>query len=401
MNKVITINLHGNAYQLEEAGFEALRNYLDRAARQLETNPDKDEIMADIEQAIAEKCRAILGPNKTVVVGREIEKIVEEMGPVEDASVPRDDPAPGGAGARPTAEPDGAAGPKVAGATGTPPGAAKRLYKIRDGAMIAGVCNGLAAYFNIDVTIVRILFVLLTLTYGTGLLLYFLMVIIVPTAGTPAERAAAYGIPATAQEFIRRAREGYYDGMKTFADRQSRREWRRKFKQDMRGWKRSFQREMSENAHQWQGNWQQWAQYPPHWTWPVFGAPFLGLLSAVILVLGIYAIFSLVSHGAVFGLVLPASVPLWVGILFLIVACQILRWPLKVLRHPFLYRGGCGPGQAGPLISLWDSLVWLGFLVLLVWLADRYVPQAHEALQNLPPVLHHAIDSVQQWWDKR
>ena len=53
MNKVITINLHGNAYQLEEAGYDSLRAYLDDAARQLEGNPDKDEIIADIEQAIA------------------------------------------------------------------------------------------------------------------------------------------------------------------------------------------------------------------------------------------------------------------------------------------------------------------------------------------------------------
>ena len=74
---------------------------------------------------------------------------------------------------------------------------------------------------------------------------------------------------------------------------------------------------------------------------------------------------------------------------------------MKVMRHSCYYRGGWGPGPGGPFISLWDSLVWLGFLVLLVWLADHYVPSVHEALQNLPPVLHRAIDAVQQWWDKR
>jgi len=86
MNKVITINLNGNAYQLEEIGYEALRTYLDNAARQLAANPDKDEIITDIEQAIGEKCRALTGPYRTVVLARDIERIIAEMGPVIDGS---------------------------------------------------------------------------------------------------------------------------------------------------------------------------------------------------------------------------------------------------------------------------------------------------------------------------
>src|SRR5262249_48718950 len=61
MQKVITINLNGNAYQLDEAGYEALVAYLDRAERQLRDNPDRAEILADLEQAIAEKCLRYLG----------------------------------------------------------------------------------------------------------------------------------------------------------------------------------------------------------------------------------------------------------------------------------------------------------------------------------------------------
>ncbi len=51
MNKVVTINLNGTAYQLEEAGYEVLRHYLDAAVLSLANNPDKDEIVTDIEQA--------------------------------------------------------------------------------------------------------------------------------------------------------------------------------------------------------------------------------------------------------------------------------------------------------------------------------------------------------------
>ena len=67
MRKVTTINLNNNAYQIDEEGFDALRDYLSAAERNLEGNPDRAEILADLEQAIGDKCRACLGAHKTVV----------------------------------------------------------------------------------------------------------------------------------------------------------------------------------------------------------------------------------------------------------------------------------------------------------------------------------------------
>ena len=58
MNKVVTINLGGTAYQLEEGGYDALRVYLETAGTRLRNNPDRDEILSDIERAIGEKFRA-------------------------------------------------------------------------------------------------------------------------------------------------------------------------------------------------------------------------------------------------------------------------------------------------------------------------------------------------------
>ena len=83
MQKVVGINLNGNAYQLEEPGYEALRAYLERADHRLQSDPDRTEIMADLEQAIAEKCGRYLGANKNVVTAAEIDTIIAEMGPVE------------------------------------------------------------------------------------------------------------------------------------------------------------------------------------------------------------------------------------------------------------------------------------------------------------------------------
>src|SRR5262249_17492416 len=86
MQKVIAINLNGNAYQVEEAGYNALMAYLDAALRQLRDNPDRDEIVPDLEQAVAEKCQRFLGAHKTVVSAAEVDQIIKEMGPVDGAA---------------------------------------------------------------------------------------------------------------------------------------------------------------------------------------------------------------------------------------------------------------------------------------------------------------------------
>jgi len=56
----------------------------------------------------------------------------------------------------------------------------KRLYRSYNDKMIAGVCGGLAAYFNLDPVLVRILFVILLFAFGTTLLVYIILWIVVP-----------------------------------------------------------------------------------------------------------------------------------------------------------------------------------------------------------------------------
>ena len=86
MNTVIIINLNGNAFHLEESGYQSLRAYLERAQAQLKDNPDKAEIMADLEQAIADKCAHFLRPHKNVLSATEIDEVIKEMGPVQSDS---------------------------------------------------------------------------------------------------------------------------------------------------------------------------------------------------------------------------------------------------------------------------------------------------------------------------
>src|SRR3954468_22733169 len=135
MQKVISINLNGNAYQLEEPGYEALRAYLERADSRLSSSPDCAEIMADLELAIAEKCGRYLGANKTVITTAEIDTIIAEMGPVEAPEASAQAGASAGAETRPstgTSSSPGAAAPAAG------KNERRRLYQIREGAMISG-----------------------------------------------------------------------------------------------------------------------------------------------------------------------------------------------------------------------------------------------------------------------
>jgi phage shock protein C len=56
----------------------------------------------------------------------------------------------------------------------------RKLYRSKTNRKLAGVCGGLAQYFNIDATLIRVLFVLLAVLGGSGLVLYLAMWIIVP-----------------------------------------------------------------------------------------------------------------------------------------------------------------------------------------------------------------------------
>jgi len=388
MNKVVTINLGGNAYQLEEGGYDLLRTYLETAAARLQNNPDRDEILSDIEGAIAEKFRALLASHKTVVATPEVSTVLAEMGPIEADAEPGTAGSPGGAGR--TAGAGGAAGAGAAGAGagaergGTP----RRLYRICDGAMIAGVCNGIAAYFNVDPTLVRLAFVLLTIFWGTGLLVYLIMAIVVPEAKSPEEKAAASGFPATAQEFIRRAKEGYYEAMKNFPDPKARREWSRQFRREMRA-----------NADHWRRHWHgYWTGWAPAYH-PLMGVavPVLSLLNGLATIVWVCALISLLATGAVFGLALPANVPVWVAALVLCITYGILSGSLKTARRLCYWRSG-PPGVTSSVVLLLEAMIWLLVVTILLLLAIHFFPELRAAVQGIPALVHQAADDIRTWW---
>lgn len=381
MNKVITINLGGNAYQLEEAGYDALRAYLETAAARLKDNPDRDEIILDIERAIADKFRALLANHKNVVETKEVNSVIAQMGPIETDA--------GSAATATNATNSGnAAGPEAPGREHANSDQPKRFYRMTDGAMLAGVCNGIGAYFNIDPTFIRLAFALSAIFWGAGVMIYIVLAIVVPEAVTPEEKAAAAGSPATAQEFIRRAKEGYYKAMKAFPDSRARRQWARQ-------WKRQLRVHSSQwRYYNWQSYWS--AQAPAH-PGMCFTLPILSVLQGIAAVLWICAFISLLATGTIFGLPLPAKVPVWVAAIFLFLIYGVVVGPMKAARRAFYWSSGTSR-WAFPVIALVDTVVWILVAVVLLCLAIHYSPELRQALESIPTVAQDASHSIKTWW---
>jgi phage shock protein PspC (stress-responsive transcriptional regulator) len=356
MKKVVSISLNGNSYQLEEPGYEELRVYLERAEARLADSPDRTEVMADLEQAIGEKCRAVLGPHKSVVSAADISGIIREMGPVES---PDGKPADAGfatGGASSSSSPG--------------PHPRKRLFKIREGQMWAGVCNGVAAYINVDVTWVRIAVALLTLFSGGGVfLVYLVLAFIVPYADTAEDRAAAFGMPFNTEELIKSAKKNFEE----FGDKYR---WRREWRRQQRHWNRQF-RHMNEQIRMATSSAAPAVGHTARAIGSVF-VPIAALAGAIIFVMWILSLLSLVTQHTIFGWPLPHNIPLWVGILLLVMLYSAISTPLRMIR-----RGGQNTAGYHPGWSLLHGLMWIGFTALLFWVAYTFFPGVRELVDQL------------------
>ena len=374
MQKVVGINLNGHAYQVEEPGYDALLAYLDRAGVQLADNPDRAEILADLEQAIAEKCDRLLGPHKTVVTAAEIDRILTEMGPVVagDAKTSQDGAGTTGDAGKTSEQEDHA----KAAAGATP----KRLYQIREGSMISGVCKGIAAYLGVDVTIVRVVFVVLAfLTKGVWLLAYGIMMFVIPYAETSEERAAASGLPFTAQALVDQAK-------RNIADFKNGKDWRRQWRRQQRDWNRRWRYTTAPHA------WNSSAGYASQ-VWTTATAPIFGLINAALGLGLVFVLYSLTTKQAVLGVPLPDGVPLWAGVVTALGIYQLIALPLNAM-----HRAATAPYQPG--LMLWTSpasnLLWIAAIGYSVWYGYHHVPAVHDAIDTAIATLRHTAAEMQE-----
>lgn len=191
MNKTVSINLGGFFFHIDEDAFQKLNRYFDAIKRSL--SPDgRDEIMNDIESRIAELLSEKLSGDKQVVSLTEIDQVIAVMGQPEDYRLE-----------------DDTDNDKTTYTTYTSSGGSKKLYRDKEKGMLGGVAAGFGHYIGIDPLWLRIILILLVVAgFGTGIIAYIILWILIPEAKTTAEKLEMTGEPITISNIEKKVREG-------------------------------------------------------------------------------------------------------------------------------------------------------------------------------------------------
>jgi phage shock protein PspC (stress-responsive transcriptional regulator) len=182
MKKTSYININGKVYQIDEDAQRHLEGYLQSIRQRIDNSQDQKEVMDDIEARIGELFSAAC-QNPSEVVNEEMVKeairIIGEPEEIVDKEESSDEKK-----------------------TSTPPpfeAPRKRLYRDRRNRVIAGVCGGLGAYFDVDPILFRLIFIL-SFFSGITIFLYIGFWIAMPEAITPAQRMEMGGFSKTSDE---------------------------------------------------------------------------------------------------------------------------------------------------------------------------------------------------------
>ncbi len=180
MKQVININFQGRVVPIETTAFEILKSYTDSLNRHFINEEGKEEIINDIESRIGELFQERIKKGATCITDDDVNAIINSIGRPEDFE-PMDD--------APSSNTTGNAS-SAAGSSQQEPSATysttghKRLFRDENNKVLGGVCAGLAHYFNVDIVVVRIIFVILFFSFGFGLLPYIIMWVAVPSTAS-------------------------------------------------------------------------------------------------------------------------------------------------------------------------------------------------------------------------
>ncbi|MGH2643619.1 MAG: PspC domain-containing protein [Chitinophagaceae bacterium] len=171
MKKIININLSSRLIPIEDTAYELLKNYLDSLKLHFSREEGGDEIVSDIEDRIAEIFQEKLKKGAHCITDEDVNAMVAAMGRPDQLEEET------------TAEPQ----QKQSGSQTIPPPPpiSKRLMRNENDKILGGVCSGIAAHFNLDPVIIRIITFLLILAWGTGLIVYIILWIVLPSSRTP------------------------------------------------------------------------------------------------------------------------------------------------------------------------------------------------------------------------
>ncbi len=168
MKKNISINISGIIFHIEEDAFDQLKDYLDSINKYFSSFNDSQEIIADIEGRIAEIFLTKLNDEKQVITVEDVTSLKATMGSIQDFQAVEE-------------EFNEESSSEDSQQRTFETSSSKKLYRDKKRALIAGICAGIAHYFNIDALWIRLLFFILLVGSG-GIILpvYIVMWAIVP-----------------------------------------------------------------------------------------------------------------------------------------------------------------------------------------------------------------------------
>jgi len=190
MNKVFNVNIGGLIFSVDDLAFDKLNSYITSIKSHFSKTDGKEEIIADIEARIAEMLREKLHSGKEVITMEDVDSIIQNMGRPEDFG---DGESAETAGSQEKTQSNEYYNPYRSGGYGH-----KRLFRDPDNKIIGGVCSGIAHYFGIEDPIwIRLAFVAVFFTFGTGFLLYIILMLIIPKAKTVTDKLEMRGEDVT------------------------------------------------------------------------------------------------------------------------------------------------------------------------------------------------------------
>lgn len=181
MKKVVNVGIGGRSFVIDEDAYQKLDKYLEKFRERTKMGVQTGDVMEDLEQRIAELFDESLRNGQEVVNLALVNKIIAQLG-MPDGEAADDDFT------STTSKKDKTYGYAV-----------KKLYRDPETRVLGGVCGGLALYTNVDVVLVRVLFIISLFMGGVGFWAYIIFWIVAPLATTAAQKCEMRGIPVTAE----------------------------------------------------------------------------------------------------------------------------------------------------------------------------------------------------------
>lgn len=181
MKKVIDVNIGRINFSIEEDAYSKLEKYLKNFEASIENKDEASEVMEDIEIRVAELFQREVKYQNQVIDQNLVQSVIERLGEPESIEY-RESNSKNEYKSEEDMETN------------------RKFYRNTEDKKVAGVCSGIAAYFKLDVTLIRIIFILLVvLGIGSPILIYIVLWIVMPKAKTTSQKLEMFGISPTAE----------------------------------------------------------------------------------------------------------------------------------------------------------------------------------------------------------